>query len=212
MTMTSKTSRSNQMLLSTLTAAGMLLGACSWIPKGDAEFDVGIKDRGVASWYGEQFHGKQAANGEIFDMEALTAAHRTIPLGSIVRVVNLANGKHLHVRITDRGPYINGRILDLSHGAAVHLGMEGGGLAHIQIEIVGEQRPELLLFSEAASGQASSLLIDVNAVPHQAAPNMTPSLRVLPSDMWITRRIRRVRAMLAADHTAHTEVAALPLS
>ena len=66
----------------------MLLGACSWIPKGEAQFDVGIKDRGVASWYGEQFHGRQAANGEIFDMEALTAAHRTMPLGSIVRVVN----------------------------------------------------------------------------------------------------------------------------
>jgi len=190
----------------------LLVGACAWVPKGDAQFDVGIKDRGVASWYGEQFHGKQAANGEIFDMEALTAAHRTIPLGSIVRVVNLANGKYLHVRITDRGPYINGRILDLSHAAAVRLGMEGGGLAHIQIEIVGERRPELLLFSEAASGRASSLLIDVNAVPHQAAPNMTPSLRVLPGDMWINRRIRRVRAMLAADHTEHTEVAALALS
>src|SRR6187549_4288732 len=98
--MTYPTSRANQTLLSTLAVVGMLLGACSWIPKGEAQFDVGIKDRGVASWYGEQFHGRQAANGEIFDMEASTAAHRTMPLGSIVRVVNLANGKHLYVRIT----------------------------------------------------------------------------------------------------------------
>ena len=190
----------------------LLLGACSWVPKGDAQFDVGIKDRGVASWYGEQFHGKQAANGEIFDMEALTAAHRTIPLGSIVRVVNLTNGKHLHVRITDRGPYTNGRILDLSRAAAVRLGMERGGLAHIQVEIVGERRPELLGLSAASSELASSLLTGVTDMPDRAAPIMTPSLRVLPSDVWITRRIRRVPAMLAADHTAHTEVATLALS
>ena len=199
-------------LLSIAVCTAILLGACSWIPKGDAQFDVGIKDRGIASWYGEQFHGKLAANGEIFDMEALTAAHRTIPLGSIVRVVNLTNGKHLHVRITDRGPYMNGRILDLSHAAAVLLEMDRGGLAHIQVEIVGQRHPELLLLSQAASEQAFSLLIGVNAVPDQPAPIMTPFLRALPSDLWITRRIRRVSAMLAADHTAHTEVAALTLS
>ena len=128
------------------------LGACSWVPKGEVQLDVGIKDRGVASWYGEQFHGRQAANGEIFDMEGLTAAHRTIPLGSVVRVVNLSNGKHLHVRVTDRGPYEKGRILDLSHGAAVLLGMEREGVAHVQVEVVGERRPELLLMAEQFPG------------------------------------------------------------
>lgn len=209
--MTYHTSRSNQAkVLCTLAVAGMLLGACSWVPKGQAEFDVGIKDRGVASWYGEQFHGRQAANGELFDMEALTAAHRTMPLGSIVRVVNLANGKHLHVRITDRGPYVNGRILDLSRAAAMQLGMEHGGLAHVQVEIVAQRRPELLQLSEALSGRASSLL-DANTVADRPRPFMTPWLRVLPSDIWLTRRIRRVPAMLAADHTAHAEVADLTL-
>ena len=209
--MTYHTSRSNQAkVLCTLAVAGMLLGACSWIPKGQAEFDVGIKDRGVASWYGEQFHGRQAANGELFDMEALTAAHRTMPLGSIVRVVNLANGKHLHVRITDRGPYVNGRILDLSRAAAMQLGMEHGGLAHVQVEIVAQRRPELLQLSEALSGRASSFL-DANAVADRPRPFMTPWLRVLPSDIWLTRRIRRVPAMLAADHTAHAQVADLTL-
>lgn len=102
------------------------MGGCSWIPKGDSQFDVGIKDRGTASWYGEPFHGKQAADGTIYDMEGLTAAHRTMPLGSMVRVVNLVNGKYIYVRITDRGPYVNGRILDLSHAAAIRLGMEKG--------------------------------------------------------------------------------------
>ena len=210
--MTYQTSQSRQpVLLSIAVCTGMLLGACSWIPKGDAQFDIGIKDRGVASWYGEQFHGRLAANGEVFDMEALTAAHRTMPLGSIVRVVNLANGKHIHVRITDRGPYMNGRILDLSHAAAVQLQMDRGGLAHVQVEIVGQRHPELLFLSEAASEQAFSLQINMNAVPDRGVPVMTPSLRVLPSDLWITRRIRRVPAVLAADHTAHTEVAALTL-
>jgi len=209
--MTNHNSRSNHAVLCTLTVAGMLLGACSWIPKGEAQFDVGIKDRGVASWYGEQFHGRQAANGEIFDMEALTAAHRTIPLGSIVRVVNLANGQYLHVRITDRGPYVNGRILDLSHAAAVQLGMDREGTAHVQIEIVGQRRPELLQYSEATSGRASSLLID-RTVADRPTPLMTSWLRVLPSDLWLTRRIRRVPATLAADHTAHAEVATLALA
>jgi rare lipoprotein A len=210
--MTYHTSQSAQsLLLPIAVVTGMLFGACSWIPKGDAQFDVGIKDRGVASWYGEQFHGKQAANGEIFHMEALTAAHRTIPLGSIIRVVNLANGKHLHVRITDRGPYANGRILDLSHGAAVQLGMDHGGLAHIQVEIVGQRDPELLLLSETASERTLSLSVGINELPHEAIPVITPSLRILPSDLWTTRRIRRVPAVLAADHTAHAEVAALAL-
>ena len=208
--MTNHTSRSNQAFFCTLTL--VLLGACSWVPKGQVQFDVGIKDRGVASWYGEQFHGRQAANGEIFDMEALTAAHRTMPLGSIVRVVNLANGKHIHVRITDRGPYVNGRILDLSRAAAVQLGMDHEGIAHVQIEIVGRQhRPELLQYLEAISGRASSLLTQ-NTMADPPTPLMTASLRVLPSDIWLTRRIRRVPAMLAADHIAHTEVASLVLA
>lgn len=208
--MTYHPSRSNQAVLCTLTVAGMLLGACSWIPKGTAEFDIGIKDRGVASWYGEQFHGRPAANGEIFNMEAMTAAHRTMPLGSIVRVVNLANGKHLHVRITDRGPYVNGRILDLSRAAALELGMEQGGLAHVQVEIVGKRRPELLQLSETRSGRASSFL-EMNTVANRPTAFMTSCLRVLPSDVWLSRRVRRVPAMLAADHTAHAEVATLTI-
>ena len=209
--MTNYTSRSTHAVFCTLTIAGMLLGACSWIPKGEAQFDVGIKDRGVASWYGEQFHGRQAANGEIFDMEALTAAHRTMPLGSIVRVVNLANGKHLYVRITDRGPYVNGRVLDLSHAAAVQLDMDHKGTAHVQIEIVGQWRPELLQYSESTSGRISSLLIE-KTVADRPIAFMTSWLRVLPSDVWLARRIRRVPAILAADHIAHAEVATLALA
>src|SRR3990170_3175050 len=87
-------------------AACLLVTGCTSLPKGELALDLGIKDRGVASWYGKEFHGKLAANGEVFDMNALTAAHRKLQLGSIVRVLNLENGKSLHVRITDRGPYV----------------------------------------------------------------------------------------------------------
>lgn len=188
------------------------LGACSWVPKGDMQLDVGIKDRGVASWYGEQFHGRQAANGELFDMEALTAAHRTMPLGSVVRVVNLTNGKHLYVRITDRGPYEKGRILDLSHGAAVQLGMERGGVAHVQVEIVGERRPELMLLSEKFSDRAASLLAATGPQTDRTSPGMASSARYFPGDLWIARRNRWALAMLAVAQPVHTPVASLVLS
>ena len=208
--MTNHTSHIRQAILWTATLTGMLFGACSWVPKGDAQFDVGIKDRGVASWYGEQFHGKQAANGEILNMEALTAAHRTMPLGSVVRVVNLSNGRHIHVRITDRGPYVNGRILDLSHAAAVQLGMEHGGLTYVQVEIVGQRHPELVQLSE--DSRRSLLPIDVTRVPARPDSSLAPFLRVLPSDLLLTRRVRRIPGMLAADHTAHAQIATLELS
>jgi len=182
-------------------AISFSLGACTWITKGDAQLDVGIKDRGVASWYGEQFHGRQAANGEIFNMEALTAAHRTMPLGSVVRVINVNNGKHLYVRITDRGPYEKGRILDLSRGAAVQLGMEHGGLTHVQVEIVGERHPELILLSEKTSGKASSLVVDAALPPKHPATNLASPLRNLLGDIWVAMRSRRDPAIQTADNT-----------
>src|SRR5262245_56577220 len=76
---------------------------------------VGSVETGVASWYGHPYHGRRAANGEIYDMEKMTAAHRTLPFGTWVRVRNLENNKTVDVRITDRGPFVGGRIIDLSH-------------------------------------------------------------------------------------------------
>jgi rare lipoprotein A len=203
---------------------GMFLSACSWVPKGVSQLDVGIEERGVASWYGESFHGKQAANGELFDMEALTAAHRTLPLGSVVRVVNLANGKYLHVRITDRGPYINNRILDLSHGAAVRLGMMEGGLSHVQIQLVGERRPAALLSSEAIEAASVALILGLEQAPsgspesHPPAawkkfdPLLASPLRLPPGDIWLQQRTRRLMGMQSADHTDRTEIATIMLS
>jgi rare lipoprotein A len=91
---------------------------------------------GLASYYGRRFHGRRTANGEVFDMHALTAAHRALPLGTVIRVTNVANGRSVRVRVNDRGPYIRGRVLDLSYGAAHQLGMIRPGLAKVTIEIV----------------------------------------------------------------------------
>ncbi|MBU1168283.1 MAG: septal ring lytic transglycosylase RlpA family protein [Proteobacteria bacterium] len=92
-----------------------------------------FKQRGLASWYGPQFHGKRTANGEIYDMHALTAAHKTLPLGTRVRVLNLSNGKDVVVRINDRGPFVKGRIIDLSLTAAKTIGITGKGTGRVEI-------------------------------------------------------------------------------
>jgi rare lipoprotein A len=89
--------------------------------------------RGVASWYGSQFHGLRTASGAPFDMYAMTAAHRTLPLGSHARVTNLENGTSVEVQITDRGPHVRRRIIDLSYGAAEEIGMVADGSALVEV-------------------------------------------------------------------------------
>lgn len=104
------------------------------LPEDSAEVASGsFRTLGRASWYGPRFDGQPTANGETFDMHALTAAHRTLPLGSRVLVHNLDNGRRVVVRINDRGPYIQGRDIDLSYGAASQLGMVPNGLARVEI-------------------------------------------------------------------------------
>jgi rare lipoprotein A len=93
-------------------------------------------ESGIASWYGHPYHGRAAANGEIYDMENLTAAHRTLPFGTMVRVTNLTNDKTVDVRITDRGPFIDGRIIDLSHAAAKVIDLIGPGIARVRLDIL----------------------------------------------------------------------------
>ena len=91
---------------------------------------------GLASWYGEYHHGLPTASGEVFDMAQLTAAHRTLPLGTRLRVTNLENGRIVRVRVNDRGPYVDGRVLDLSHGAARVLDMVERGVVPVRLDIV----------------------------------------------------------------------------
>ena len=124
------------------------------IPKGGGYYRVGepytiagrtyvpaenpnYRAEGVASWYGPDFHGRETANGEIFDMDSLSAAHPTLPLPSYVRVTNLSNSRSVIVRVNDRGPYHSDRVLDVSVRAATALGFYGSGLAPVRVEYVG---------------------------------------------------------------------------
>lgn len=98
--------------------------------------EPGYERTGVASWYGRGFHGRPTANGERFDMHAMTAAHPTLPLSTLVRVTNLDNGSSIAVRINDRGPYARGRIIDLSQAGARALGFEGRGTARVRVTVI----------------------------------------------------------------------------
>jgi rare lipoprotein A len=101
------------------------------------EEDVNYREEGLASWYGDDFHGRLTANGEVFDMGSLTAAHPTLPMPCYARVTNLANGKSLIVRVNDRGPYHGNRVIDVSHMAAELLDFRSSGVARVRVEYVG---------------------------------------------------------------------------
>ena len=101
-----------------------------------------FEQRGRASWYGRDFHGRRTASGERFDMNALTAAHRTLPLSSYVRVTNIKNKKSVIVRINDRGPFHTGRIIDLSRAAAKALGMQHSGTGRVEIHGLSAQQAQ----------------------------------------------------------------------
>jgi rare lipoprotein A len=100
------------------------------------EEDTGYREEGMASWYGDDFHGRLTANGEVFDMASLTAAHPTLPMPSYARVTNLSNGKSLIVRVNDRGPYHGNRLIDVSNRAAELLEFKGNGVARVRVEYV----------------------------------------------------------------------------
>jgi len=159
-------------LSSTITAAALVLGACANGPGAESGRERASRDvasatapdgaptppavlsapepglpvratfTGVASWYGDAFHGNLTANGEIYDQHALTAAHRTLPLPSLARVTRLDTGTSVIVRVNDRGPYIDGRIIDLSFAAAEELGFIEDGLADVRVEALGPADPE----------------------------------------------------------------------
>lgn len=116
---------------------------------------------GKASWYGEKFHGRKTASGELYDMNKMTAAHRELPFGTIIRVTNLANNKSVEVKINDRGPFVQGRIVDVSKKAAEELGFIKTGITDVKIEILsfpGEQNTSELNTSEGKNKEIKDLL------------------------------------------------------
>lgn len=129
---------------------------------------LGNTEEGLASWYGPPYHGRQAADGEIYDMEKMTAAHRTLPFNTWVRVTNMANGKTAEVRITDRGPFIDGRIIDLSKAAARELDLLGPGVGPVHLEVI--HPPALPVELAAAPGPSSS----PSSVPREPLASPAP--------------------------------------
>lgn len=132
----------------------LLIFSCA-APKRAGYYKEGYTERGTASWYGKDFHGRKTANGEIYDMYKLTAAHKTLPLGVYARVTNLENGKEIKVKVNDRGPFIRGRFLDLSYGAAKELGMVEAGVGRVELEIIGNV-PYQTAKGKASAGRVSS--------------------------------------------------------
>ena len=110
------------------------IGGIWYYPAEDYSYD----ETGIASWYGEQFHGRYTANGEIFDKDSISAAHPTLPLPSYARVTNIANHKSIIVRVNDRGPYARGRLIDVSVRTAKLLGFYGNGTTNVKVEYVGQ--------------------------------------------------------------------------
>jgi rare lipoprotein A len=128
--------RQNKILF--LLGSFLFFASCS----GMNYFPTGNTQRGMASWYGEDFHGKQTSNKEIYDMYSMTAAHKTLPFGTHVKVTNLTNGKSVVVRINDRGPFVKGRIIDLSFAAAQKLGMSETGISPVVIKVLKRFSPK----------------------------------------------------------------------
>lgn len=131
----------------------------------------GYKQRGVASWYGKKFHGHKTSNGEVYDMYAMSAAHKSLPLPSYVKVTNLANGRSVVVRVNDRGPFHGGRLIDLSYAAAYRLDMLKKGTARVEVEaIVPGQPTSIVKQAAAAPTLAKAGSSSASATPTPVAP------------------------------------------
>ena len=166
----------------------------------------GFVQRGIASWYGTKFHGRPTSSGEIYNMHAMTAAHKTLPIPVYVHVRNLDNGRTTVVRVNDRGPFVDGRIIDLSYAAAKKLGVDGPGTANVEIRVLnaGESKPtsvvrtipltdetedELPLFIQM--GSFSSLMNASNLVQSlRDANESTAAISELQTEAGLLYRVR----------------------
>jgi len=143
-----------------------------YYPKVDYEYD----ETGIASWYGPGFDGKQTASGEAYDQNAMTAAHKTLPMPSLLRVTNLENGRSIVVRVNDRGPFVNNRIIDMSRRGAQLLGFDQKGTARVRLQILKEESQMLAARGQSLPGSDSA---DAQPQP-QAAPAGIVTAQTLP--------------------------------
>ena len=168
---------------------------------------IGYQVEGLASWYGTKFHGQRTSSGELYDMYKLTAAHRSLPIPTYVRVTNLDNGRQTLVRVNDRGPFHADRILDLSFAAAVKLGFAEQGVARVHIEALNAQQ-ELYLQAGAFSGleAAQKLQRDLQALTGEPTRVVTPSqdalYRVHIGPVQGEQRARELQSLVTAANYA----------
>jgi len=177
-----------------LALAVMLLAGCSHraahVNTPLAPARLGSTETGVASWYGFPYHGRRAASGEVYDMEQLTAAHRTLPFQTWVEVTNLSNGKQVEVRINDRGPFVKGRILDLSQAAARDIDMLRAGTARVRVKVIAPPPIEHREPQEPVSittKPAPTPPVAVEPVPDSAAtalPSVAPPVAAPSTDRF----------------------------
>ncbi|PIW47497.1 MAG: septal ring lytic transglycosylase RlpA family protein [Zetaproteobacteria bacterium CG12_big_fil_rev_8_21_14_0_65_54_13] len=126
------------------------------------QVETAYDETGVASWYGKDFHGKPTANGEHYDMHTLSAAHKTLPLPTLVRVTNLENGRTVIVRVNDRGPFVKERLIDLSYAAARELGYERQGTAHVRVQTLEAAPVDMLAAGAAIKAREHADMVRVN--------------------------------------------------
>jgi rare lipoprotein A len=160
-------------------------------------------EQGVASWYGIPFNGHRTSNGEIYDMHDMTAAHRTLPFGAVLRVTNMANGKQTEVRVNDRGPFVANRVIDLSLAAAQAIEMVGPGTATVRLEMVSGPNPLEGFFGV----QVGAFLVQENAdrLRAQLAERYSPVTTVpfnTPDGKFYRVRVGRVPSEAAAEMLA----------
>jgi len=169
------------------------------------EEDFGYTEVGMASWYGRQFHGRRTANGEIYNMNDMTAAHRTLPLPSIVRVTNLDNGRAVKLRVNDRGPFAKGRIIDVSRRAAQKLGFKNKGVTRVRVEIVADES-RALAGRGGGGGRMSSRVAEVGLTPDPAVAALNRKQLTAARASRSTRRV--AMAPVSAPATSRTTVVA----
>jgi len=184
-----------------LTTAGCARKTRAQLPSSPPA-QTGAIESGIASWYGEPYNGRRAANGEIYDMEQLTAAHRTLPFNTWVEVNNLDNGKQVDVRITDRGPFVAGRIIDLSRAAAREIDMLGPGIARVRLRVIEEPQARAPLpasqpvkMSNGYSAQAGAFADRVHA------DDLADSLRDRFEDIRVVSAAAVWRVLVGHDLT-----------
>lgn len=167
--------------------------------------DYAYDETGIASWYGEDFHGKYTANGEIYDLNAMTAAHRTLPMPTVVQVTNLENGRTVVLRVNDRGPFARGRIIDVSRRAAQLLGFENQGTAKVRVRIMVPETIQAVALARR-NGTDQKLADDLpHAAPRDAvvAEALQPGSRVTATEASVNSAAPPTQtALLAAPQAA----------